>query len=207
MIARFWNALFDYGEECEKDSKSYEIYQDICTILQRVYDNGNTNAVIVKGKEPVDKVEEMVLTIPDIMVFHDMTDDTYFYELDGKHFDSADEVIKYLIETRKKLQVQCMKDAQTNILNHIYQWVKKIDKAELIGKETPHRVQEVKDAKETKKQSEINGKLTKEYLRKAHVEDGLTIGEIARITHFDRKTIEKKLIQHGLPIAKRGYTK
>lgn len=74
--------------------------REIEDILQKVYDDGNKYRNKVKGFEPQTDLEAAVSTISNIRIYKDSEDLTYFYSLDGRHFDSAREVFDHLKAVR-----------------------------------------------------------------------------------------------------------
>lgn len=101
MIGRFLNAMFDYGDQAkaEGNEEKYKIIQNIQDMIQIVYDEGTEFRSYVRDYKPKNKVEEIILSVPDLEVYHDKTDDSYYYEIDDRHFDTPEEVVKYIIST------------------------------------------------------------------------------------------------------------
>ena len=102
MISKFWDALFDYADKAkaENDMVRYGIIHDVEDLLQEAYDRGMEGKKMVRDYQPKSGIPKMVSMIPDIEIYKDTQDGTMFYELDGKHFDYPEEVIKYLIDFR-----------------------------------------------------------------------------------------------------------
>lgn len=105
MIATFWDLLFGYADEQKKvhgvNSKEYKITHEIENLLQEAYDKNNKVSIETMEREPKDKDEEFVFKeLPEVKVFIDC--DGYRYELDGKHFDSAPEILHYIITDRRQ---------------------------------------------------------------------------------------------------------
>ena len=73
-----------------------------------------------------------MLSIPDIKVYHDNTDDTYFYDLDGKHFDSPEEVLKYMIEYRQLHQEKIVQDVRRETLEFIKKQLREVQNKTVI---------------------------------------------------------------------------
>lgn len=201
MIAKFWDALFEYGDMLREQGREddHKVIEDVDAILQRAYDNGLANARVIKGKVPVDRVEELILTIPDIVVYYDETDDSYFYDLDGHHFDHQDEVVKYLIDTRKSLQCEAMNKVKKELLEYVVDRLHSIKTNEVVGKKSPKTVVEVGEKKSGKRKI-----LTEEFLRKAYVEEGKSIKEISVEVGVHNSTVKKYLDMYCIPVRKVG---
>lgn len=104
MIARFWDALFDYADKVKEsgDTQAYKIVHDIEDILQKTYNDGMEYKCAVTDWKPKRQIDKLVGSIPDIEVYRDPADEKIFWELDGKYFDYPEEVIKYLIDFRTR---------------------------------------------------------------------------------------------------------
>lgn len=112
MIGKFWDELFRYADKAkaDKDEQRYEIVHEIEDILQNAYDLGISSSRVVVGYEGKNEMERLILSIPDIEVFHDDSDGTVWYELTFEYddrtdaarrrFDTPQEIIKYLIQYR-----------------------------------------------------------------------------------------------------------
>ena len=196
MIARFWDALFDYGDMLreEKRDKEHETLEDIYDILQRVYDNGLSCERVVKDKKPESDLEKFVLSIKDIIVFHDEQDDSYYYDLDGHHFDRPEEVMNYLVDCRKKLQISAMHKVKKEILEYMITKVKSIDVPEMVGKSYPNTVVKI-SAKD---------KLTKDYLYEEFVVKHKSMKAIALETGCSDTTVSKYLEKYGYKTTWKG---
>ena len=122
MIAKFWEALFDYADKVkeEGDETRYEIVHEIEDILQKAYDGGMDNKTMVTDWNPGDKVGKLVGSIPDIEIYKDPNDGKMFWELDGRYFDYPEEVIKYLIEFRSNEAIREMGRFRGRFLAAIY---------------------------------------------------------------------------------------
>lgn len=109
MIARFWDALFEYADKVKKEDKvKYEAVLEVESILQKAYDGGMDNKSMVTNWNPRDPVGKLVAAIPDIEVYRDPTDNKLFWELDDRFFDYPEEVIRYLIDFRTDKAVREM---------------------------------------------------------------------------------------------------
>ena len=122
MIAKFWEALFDYADKVkeEGDETRYEIVHEIEDILQKVYDEGMEGKTMVLGWNPGDKIGKLVGSIPDIEIYKDPNDGKMFWELDGHYFDYPEEVIKYLIDFRTNEGIREMGRFRGQFLAAIY---------------------------------------------------------------------------------------
>ena len=110
MIARFWDALFDYADKAKADGDQLRL--DICheieDLLQKAYDDGMDNKTMITNYKPKNTLSKLVASIPDIEIYKDPTDGKMFWELDGKYFDYPEEVIKYLINLRSDATIRDM---------------------------------------------------------------------------------------------------
>lgn len=128
MIGKFWEVLFDYADKAkaEGDRRKYEICHEIEDLLQQAYDDGMEFSSVIKGHKPKDKVEEMVLSIPDIKVYKDKNDGQIWYELESEYndyeirrFDYPEEVIKQVIAYRTKRLESAMGKERDMLLTYI----------------------------------------------------------------------------------------
>lgn len=126
MINAIYDKLFAYGDKLQKEGKESDraIVHECENLVHEAWTESYNSAVRI-NKEPADKVEEIVLSIPDIAVFRDKTDKTIFYELDDCHFDSAPEVLKYVIECRETYRKRAVASAKTDILKYIQKEIAK----------------------------------------------------------------------------------
>lgn len=134
MIAKFWDEIFNLCDEYaeKKNYHDREIVRAVGEKLQKAYDDGIEFAKVIKNKKPENEAEKYVLSIPDIKVYHDNTDDTYFYDLDGKHFDSPEEVLKYMIEYRQLHQEKIVQDVRRETLEFIKRQLKEVQNKTVI---------------------------------------------------------------------------
>lgn len=104
MVDMIMQKLFALGDKLKEEGRDEDrkVVHECERIISECFREAESVAVVVKNKKPKGIEEKYVLSIPDIQVYHDMTDDTYYYELDGMHFDKPAEVIKYLISYREK---------------------------------------------------------------------------------------------------------
>lgn len=109
MIGKFWDALFDYADELKAEGKmvEYETVHHVEDLLQQAYDEGLKCSRVIKSHKPKTKVEELVMSIPDIRVYKDKDDGQIWYELDCEYnkydtmrYDYPEEVIKRIIAYR-----------------------------------------------------------------------------------------------------------
>lgn len=103
MIATFWEKLFELADDAkEKDglnSVRYKTIHEIEDILQDVYDSKNKITEEVLEATPKSKADELVFNIRQAKVTDD-GEGYWHYELDSMHFDTASEVLGYMIEDR-----------------------------------------------------------------------------------------------------------
>lgn len=190
MIARFWDALFDYGDMLHEQGREddHKVLEEVYDILQRVYDNGIKSQMVIKDKMPESKLEEFVLSIKDIIVYQDGQDFSYYYDLDGHHFDTPEEVMNYLVAQRLRLQVKAMNKARNEIFKFIEGKIDEISIPKVVGKSTPKTVV----------RTPLQQILTEEFLRKEFVENGRTMEEIAKKVGCSDSTVNKYVKQFGL---------
>lgn len=150
MISRFWETLFDLRDKLQSEHRftAWNAVGDVENLLQQAYDDGMEFSSKIVDKKPDGKLEELVLSIPDIAVFYDKTDKTYFYELDNRHFDYPEEVIEYVISFRKMQQTQAMQKAKNEVLEFVKDMLTDLNYAEVLRKSSPKTVTMVKGEKD-----------------------------------------------------------
>jgi len=136
MIGKFWDALFDYADEAKAngDMTRYEICHEIEDILQKAYDDGLKYSNVIKSHKPKGKVEELVMSIPDIVVYKDKNDGQIWYELqcenndeyDTIRFDYPEEVIARIIDYRTNKLRASMGEEKRLLLMYIADRVEKV---------------------------------------------------------------------------------
>lgn len=136
MIGKFWDALFDYADEAKAkgDMTRYEICHEIEDILQKAYDDGLKHSNVIKSHKPQGKVEELVMSIPDIVVYKDKNDGEIWYELqcenndeyDTIRFDYPEEVIARIIDYRTNKLRASMGEEKRLLLMYIADRVEKV---------------------------------------------------------------------------------
>ena len=140
MIGKFWDALFDYADEAKAkgDMTRYEICHEIEDILQKAYDDGLKHSNVIKSHKPEGKVEELVMSIPDIVVYKDKNDGQIWYELqceindeyDTIRFDYPEEVIARIIDYRTNKLRASMREEKKLLLMYIANRIEKIRSVE-----------------------------------------------------------------------------
>jgi hypothetical protein len=155
MIGKFWDMLFAYADKAKAngDKERYEIVQEIETMLQTAYDLGVSSSSVIVDYRGRGDMERLILSIPDIRVYHDKTDDTVWYELDFEYeehggtrrFDTPQEVIKYLIQYRAKSLNRNMGAERAAAIEFMTNRLKKITLSEIYG--NPKRIVEVENGK------------------------------------------------------------
>lgn len=139
MIARFWDMLFDYADEAKArgDKRAYEICHEIEDLLQKAYDEGLKHSNVIKTHKPKSKVEELVMSIPDIKVFKDKNDGEIWYELEIENrgnetmrFDYPEEVLRYIIDNRTRKISDSMTQEKSMILAYISKRIVEIRNAQ-----------------------------------------------------------------------------
>jgi len=149
MIGTFFDALFDYADEAKAngDMTRYEICHEIEDLLQKAYDDGMSNSNVIKSHKPKGKVEELVMSIPDILVYKDKKDGQIWYELecDDYHkatrmrFDSPEEVIKRVIDFRSNKIVATMGEAKELMITYCINMLRKIRVSEDVIKKNGNK--------------------------------------------------------------------
>lgn len=126
MIGLIWDKLFAYGDKLHEENKKYErsIVHKCQDLVQEAWDESYKTAKMITDKEPEDEVERLVMSIPGIIVYFDINDETYFYELDGWHFNHPAEVIKYLISSRMDYKGYVQRKARLELLEYIRDEIK-----------------------------------------------------------------------------------
>lgn len=196
MIAKFWDAIFEYGDllKAEKRLEEHKFLENVDRMLQKVYDDGISCATVVKGKEPSSDLEKFVLSIRDIIVYHDAQDDSYYYDLDGHHFDTPEEVMNYFVDTRAKLQAKAMYKVKKEMLETILMKISNIPEGALIGKHSPKEVVRVP----------LKEKLTQAFLFDEFINKGKSMRQIAIEVGCSDSTIDKYLFKYGLKTMMKG---
>lgn len=152
MIARFWDALFDYADEAKrnKDRTRYEICHEIQNLLQEAYDKGIERRSAIKDYKPgirrekLPAIERIVISIPDIEIYRDKNDAKYYFELDGRHFDYPEEVLFYLIDYRSNEAIKQIADFRATFLKAVQDSIEDLSPSKALkGKQ--RTVKEVKN--------------------------------------------------------------
>lgn len=136
MIGKFWDALFDYADKAKQggDMRKYEICHEIEDLLQKAYDDGLKSSNVIKKHKPKGKVEELVMSIPDIVVYKDKSDGQIWYELqcefndeyDTIRFDYPEEVIARIIDYRTNKLRASMGEEKRLLLMYIADRIEKV---------------------------------------------------------------------------------
>lgn len=103
MIGLIYDKLFKYGDQLKAEGREHDraIVHECQRLIHEAFYEAEKVARLVEDKEPESMIEKYVLSIPGIQVYHDVIDSVYWYELNGQHFDSPGEVLKYMINVRK----------------------------------------------------------------------------------------------------------
>ena len=120
MIGKIWEEIFSYADDLKARGEEEKLIavQEIEDRIIRTWDTVEHFKSRIE-KKPKNKMEELVLSIPGLEVYKDPADGQIFYEMDGRHFDKPEEVIRALIEYRSAGRKQAM--TQTKI--EIYKWI------------------------------------------------------------------------------------
>ena len=154
MIGAFWDVLIRYGDQIKTrkgiDSAEYKTYCTIADLLQEAYDQGERHKETVFDFQPKTEADAQMIKFTGLDIFIDPADGGYMYELDGRHFDTAGEVIDALLADRE-LHYGRMRNA---IIRKVRKWFDL--KAESIY--TGERCVALEDCIEVRKKSDENGK-------------------------------------------------
>ena len=147
MIDRFYIGLLNYADHVKETGtpEQLETVRTIIDMLQKAYDDGLRAREPVTNKKPRDAFEAFVLTIPDIQVFYDPTDHSYFYELDYFHFDDPREVMNHLIDFRTNKRGWCAAKAKGDILRYIAKKIEEVDAKKDCNKNSDNRYISIKE--------------------------------------------------------------
>ncbi len=123
MVSRFWDLLFKYGDKTKEkngaDSPEFKTYSEICEMLQTVYDEGERYKEQVFNRKAESEIETQAMKFPGLETFYDRMDGTFFYEMDGRRYDTAGEVVDGLLAERD-LHWRRMKN---HVVNKARKWV------------------------------------------------------------------------------------
>ena len=102
MVDLIFNKLFAYGDKLHDEGNEHDrkIVHECERLVHEAWKESNAFKSLIQ-KQPDNDVEAIVLSIKGIKVYRDTLDDSYFYELDGNHFDHPNDVVKYLIRIRE----------------------------------------------------------------------------------------------------------
>lgn len=136
MIGKFWDVLFDYADQAKAngDNARYTICHEIQDLLQDVYDTSLKYSSVIKSRTPQSKCEELVLSIPDIVVYKDPDDGQIWYSLlirgrdyEYRRFDYPEEVLDYIIKNRTKNINDSMVNEKQMLLEYISNRIAKLN--------------------------------------------------------------------------------
>ena len=156
MISKFFDELFDFADKTKEEKKSsspeYKTVRQIIDLLQRVYDKGDSYSDDELTRKPTTKAEEIVFSIPGVVVYEDKQDGTLCYEIDHNHYDSAAEVITHIIDDRRRryhaLKAQYRKANEQALDNYIYSFSETLNQMlESTRKQFLERLDDVYDKK------------------------------------------------------------
>lgn len=99
--------------ECVRTAREIE------DILQRTYDRSEAYRKRVKHAKPETEMQKAVCSISGIKVFYDKTDNTTYYELDGRHLDSEKEVFDHLKEIREDKMATQIYEERIEFINAV----------------------------------------------------------------------------------------
>lgn len=160
MISAFWDALFKYGDQIKKnkgwESVEYKTYDEVCKILQFVYDQGERYKEVKFDFQPRTPDEAQVFDITGLGIYVDPQDGDYMYELDGRHFDTPSELIQAIIDDREYKYSRM----RSNLIGKVKKWWKL--KADSLYYGTPCQPLEEFIEGRGRKKNENKGKAEKE---------------------------------------------
>lgn len=150
MINLIYDKLFELGDKLQAEGRTSDrkIVHTCEDLIHEAWVESQSARITV-NKEPDNKIEEFVLSIPDLIVYFDQLDKTYYYELDDLHFDNPDEVINYLITSRDTYRRNVQMSARKEILKYIVKTIDDINFKSLTLKK-PNGVVNVRISKEVK---------------------------------------------------------
>ena len=127
MIGRIWEELFRYADDLKarEEWEKYAAVREIEDRLLEIWDDAEHIKTRIE-KEPQNKIEEIVLSIPGLEVFRDPRDKNIFYEMDGRHFDRPEEVIRALIRYRSAGRKKAMTQTKIEKYKHIHAHLKEL---------------------------------------------------------------------------------
>lgn len=151
MIGKFFDVLFKYADRVKAsgDMERLKIVHEIEDILQTAYDLGTSASSVIVDYKGRNALEKLVVSIPDIVVYRDKSDDTIWYELEYEYkgtmgrrrFDTPEEVIKYLIDFRASSIKRSMGEERKAVLDFIANRIENLRLADIDS--TPKSVREV----------------------------------------------------------------
>lgn len=129
MVDAIINKLCELGDKYKAEGRDNDrrIVQECQRIVSQCFFEAEAKAQRIAKYNPKSVEEAYVLTIPDIQIFHDQTDKTYYYELDGVHFDRPAEVIKYLITYREKDKKSIRWETKMEFLRMTHKMIEDMD--------------------------------------------------------------------------------
>ena len=154
MIGRIWEELFHYADDLKarEEWEKYAAVQEIEDRLLEIWDDAERFKTRIE-KEPQNKLEEIVLSIPGLEVFRDPRDKNIFYEMDGRHFDRPEEVIRALIRYRSAGRKKAMTQTKIEMYKYIHAHLKKMALEDL-NEEKNREITEKTKARKNPEESE-----------------------------------------------------
>ncbi len=188
MIAKFWDALFAYGDMLREQGREadHKVIEDVYDILQKAYDNGVSAQVVIRDKTPSSPLEAFVLSIKDITVYQEGNE--FYYDLDGHHFDTPEEVMNYLVNCRYQLQLKAIAKVRREALEFMMSKLNNIEISNIVEKSSPKTV--VK--------APLSQKLTISYLRKEMIDKGKTAEQVAKMVGCSESTVQRYVMKYGI---------
>ena len=105
----FSDQLHDEAEKMRKQKKESlalkaelkrKTVQDCIRLVHDSFRISEEAKIPVKNAKPKNEAEKMIFMIPAIEIYSDAKDGSRYYELDNVHFDTPDEVFRYVITVR-----------------------------------------------------------------------------------------------------------
>lgn len=132
MIGRIWEYLFEYADELKErgDEQKLIAVREIEARIIKAWDEVEVFKIRI-DKKPKNKLEEIVFSIPGLEVYKDPKDKQIFYEMDGRHFDKPEEVIRELIRYRSAGRKKAMTQTKIEIYKLLHKQLEQMKVTDL----------------------------------------------------------------------------
>lgn len=117
-----------YNEAGEKEKR--DVVRECINIVHDVFYRFNEQKYRINqtDAQPISELEEVIMEMNDLKIF-EMMGGKRLYEADGRQFQSAREVIVYLIQCRREKMEGQIRQQKYDFLNEVYKLMKQIDPA------------------------------------------------------------------------------